>query len=322
LELLLTTTSSLPWDARSAAGAALHQATTSGGDLEKAQRQVIKEVIVEQVKAGIEICTDGQIRWNDPVSHLAGRLEGVELGPSLPFLDTDTTYRQPIVKGPIRYRSALLRDEFSYARSFVSPKSMKPVFTGPYTLAKLSHWQESPYKTLQDVMMAYAQALASEVEELFSVGAEMLQVDEPALPHYPADFDICAAGLLLLAQSKEWLHLGLYIYGGNVTPLYDRLQSLPVDLLGLDFTTSPGLVDRIESAGSDKSLGLGLVDARSTSLETSRELLPILERVVPRIKGETARLNPSAGLRGLPRDLAFQKLALMREVKRHFLLGE
>jgi 5-methyltetrahydropteroyltriglutamate--homocysteine methyltransferase len=329
MELVLTTTSSLPWDTRTTAGGALRHAmdqfaagSISSADLEKSQRQVIKEVIVEQVKAGIEICTDGQIRWSDPVSHLASRLEGVELGPALPFLDTDTTYRQPVITGPIKYRSALLRDEFSYARSFVSPKSMKPVFTGPYTLAKLSQWQGGPYKTLQEVTLAYAQALAAEIEELFSVGAEMLQVDEPALPHYPSDFDIFAAGLLLLAQSKEWLTLGLYVYGGDVTPLYDRLQGLPVDLLGLDFTRSPGLIDRIEAAGSDKPLGLGLIDARSASLEDSRQLLPILERVVPRIKGETARLNPSAGLRDLPRDIAFKKLALMRDVKRYFLLGD
>ena len=52
-----------------------------------------------QVKAGLDIVTDGQIRWNDPISYLAAKLDNIELQGSVPFFDTDICCRQPVFTG-------------------------------------------------------------------------------------------------------------------------------------------------------------------------------------------------------------------------------
>jgi methionine synthase II (cobalamin-independent) len=62
-------------------------------------------------------------------------------------------------------------------------------------------------------------------------------------------------------------------------------------------------------------LGLGLVDARNTRLEPVEALLPLLDRVGPRL-GPTAYLNPSSGLELLPRARARAKLETLARLAR------
>jgi 5-methyltetrahydropteroyltriglutamate--homocysteine methyltransferase len=52
------------------------------GELSEAEWQAIedevsREVVVEQVAAGVELVTDGQVRWYDPLSHVARVLTNV-----------------------------------------------------------------------------------------------------------------------------------------------------------------------------------------------------------------------------------------------------
>ena len=78
----------------------------TSADLLDAQNTVTRHVIAEQVRAGLEIVTDGFIRWNDPVSHFAGKLDNVALQDSFPFLGTAKLFRQPIFLGNLGSHSA------------------------------------------------------------------------------------------------------------------------------------------------------------------------------------------------------------------------
>ena len=89
----------------------------TSADLLDAQKTVTRRAIREQVKAGLEIITDGQIRWNDPVSHLAAKLENIRLHDSLPFFDTPRRFRQPVFSGKPGRRGPLVVDEYSFARN-------------------------------------------------------------------------------------------------------------------------------------------------------------------------------------------------------------
>ena len=65
----------------------------------RVEDEVTKEVIKEQEDAGIELVTDGQIRWLDELTYLAGRLDGVQINGLIRFFDTNMYYRQPVVPG-------------------------------------------------------------------------------------------------------------------------------------------------------------------------------------------------------------------------------
>ena len=142
-------------------------------------------------------------------------------------------------------------------------------------------------------------------------------MDEPFLLQHPEDVDLVRATLGILAQARGHARLACYTYFGDALPLYDELQALPVDVLGLDLTYSPKLADRIAEAGTGKTLGLGLVDGRNTKLETPDAVFPLLDRVLPRA-GQPAYLNPSCGLEFLPRARARQKLETMARLARDY----
>lgn len=318
--------------------AALDRGERTTADVLDAENEMTRRAIADQVKAGLDIVTDGQIRWYDPISHFAAKLENVQIKGLLRFFDTNFYFRQPVVTGtPIR-RSTLVVSEYSFARNALghlpTPEdkagklSIKPVLTGPFTLAKCSLSESSgngsgeSTAALEARALAFADALAAEIAALAQTGAELIQVDEPAAIKYAEDWAVFEQAFAPLASARDKivgagrrLELALYFYFHDCGPLYEKILSLPVDIVGLDFTYDSTLADRIAAEGSPKPLGLGLVDARNTRLEDPEVIAWQIERMLPKIKGERAYLGPSAGLEYLPRDRAFAKLALLGKVR-------
>ena len=281
--------------------------------------EVTAEAIREQIEAGIELVTDGQIRWYDPYSHLARGLEGIEINGLLRLFDTNFYFRQPVVRGPLRRRGPILLGEYEFARS-VSSRPLKPVLTGPYTLARGSILRGG-YRSVHALAVAYAEVLAEEVRDLVRAGATPIQVDEPAILRHPADLNILEEALAALSEARGTARLALHTSFGDVAPLYRDLHALPVDVLGLDFTYSPKLATLIAEVGAEKALALGVVDGRNTKLETPERVFPILDMVLPALKGSQAYLTPSCGLEFLPHDRARQKLETLRRLRDAYLGG-
>jgi len=284
---------------------------------EKVQQSVVKASVREQEEAGLDLVTDGQVLWYDPVSHLAGKLEGVKINGLLRFFDTNFYFRQPIITAKLGWKGPWVQDEFIFAKK-VSKKQVKQVLTGPYTLAKLSIVQTNAYPRFRDLVMDFADLMSREVEGLVRAGAAMIQIDEPAIIRHPNDFEILREAITALGRKKGKSKLALYTYFGDAAPIYDRLQSLPVEILGLDFTYSSQLLERVARDGSDKWLGLGLIDGRNTRVETKEEVFKLLNRILPKLKGDVCYINPSCGLEYLPRDKAYRKLLNMAKLKKLF----
>jgi 5-methyltetrahydropteroyltriglutamate--homocysteine methyltransferase len=297
-----------------------------------------RRAITDQLKAGVEVITDGQIRWYDPISHIASKLDNVKIAGLQRYFDTNFYFRQPVITGVPKRRHALVARDFSFARNALghlpTPKnlagklSIKPILTGPYTLAKfslLSHAGNGgvdPVSSLEARTLAYAEALAAEIAALMEIGASLIQIDEPAILKYPEDWKIFEKAVSALvaardntAAEKPRPELALYVYFHDSAPLYEKLIALPMDIVGLDFTYNPKLADLVVSAGSPKPLGLGLVDGRNTKLEDAREVARQIDRILPKIQAGRAYLNPSCGLEYLPRDRAFAKLQLLGKIR-------
>jgi 5-methyltetrahydropteroyltriglutamate--homocysteine methyltransferase len=283
-----------------------------------AQDRMTELALAEQAEAGLDLVTDGQIRWPDPISHLAGKLSGVRINGLLRFFDTNFYFRQPVVQGKVERTEPLLLEEFKFAQE----KSMRPVkavLTGPYTLARHSIEENGSVGGFDKMLEAYTAALAAEVATLAAAGVTVIQVEEPALLRYPDDFPRLEQSLTALAMSKASAQLALVLYFGDPAPIYDHLQTLPVDLLGLDFTYNPDLVDRVASNGTARTLVLGLVDGRNTRLEDPAAMARQLEKLARGADLNRAYLSPSCGLEYLPRDRARQKLRHLTAIRNTFL---
>lgn len=291
----------------------------SEADVRLAADRMAALALQEQQEAGIDIVTDGLVRWNDPISHLCGKLAGIRVDGLLRFFDTNFYFRQPVVEGKVARSQPLVVDEFQWAARN-SPLPVKPVLTGPYTLARLS-LREDGAESTESVVMSVAQALGAEVAELAAAGARLIQIDEPALVRHPADLRVACEALRLIAARNGRAELALALYFGDAAPLYARLQDLPFDILVLDFTYSSTLAQAVETDGSTKALGFGLLDGRNTKLEDQAAALHQLERMLSHVKPERNYLTTSCGLEYLPRDRARQKLRHLTSIKKS-LAGE
>lgn len=284
-------------------------------ELRQAEDRMTELALEEQTAAGLDVVTDGLIRWYDPISHLAGKLSGVRINGLLRFFDTNCYFRQPVVQSKLARTKPLAVDDFNFAKGRTQ-RTVKPVLTGPVTLARLSIVENGQSGGFERLVEEYGAALAEEIAALSAAGAEIIQVDEPALLRRLEDFELVERSLAAFAARKGKAQLALALYFGNPEPLYVDLQSLPVDVLALDFTYNPKLVDVIAANGSSKILGLGLVDGRNTKLEDAGEVARQIERMAPRLKPGRAYLQPSCGLEYLPRDRAQMKLKQLSAIKK------
>ncbi|MGH9863765.1 MAG: methylcobamide--CoM methyltransferase, partial [Candidatus Acidiferrales bacterium] len=185
MKLLLTNTGSYPRVGDTAklqqlrrTHSAVERQEATPEDLRAAEDAMVRAALQEQAEAGLDLVTDGQIRWPDPIAHLAGKLAGVRINGLLRFFDTNFYFRQPVVEAEIARKDGLLLSEYEFARTNIN-KPVKPVLTGAYTLARHSISEHAPYKQLDALVRAYAMALGGEVEALAKAGAEVIQVDEP-----------------------------------------------------------------------------------------------------------------------------------------------
>ena len=293
----------------------------SEADLNTAYNATIQAVINEQAQNDCDVITDGLIRWNDPISHLMKKLEGVQIQGLLRLFDTNFYFREPLITGKVRRRTSLLSDEAAFLKQKATQKRAKVVLMGPYTLARLSKIEHRAYASVTDLADDLANQLAEEIRELSSLGVSIIQIDEPSYVVTPPDWRWAAKNLSTLLKHKGQTKIVLSTYFGNATPHYKELQQLPVDALGVDVTYSPKLLETIEEQGSQKELWVGLLDGRNTKLEKISEGVLTLKRLTKSLKGKTVVLTTSCGLEYLPRNRAFDKLSLLKAIKHEFNKG-
>jgi 5-methyltetrahydropteroyltriglutamate--homocysteine methyltransferase len=325
MELILANHSSYPRIGESAEYQALRRTIAqrekgekTEADLRAAEARMTELALTEQIEAGLDVVTDGQIRWHDPISHLAGKLGGIHINGLLRFFDTNFYFRQPVVEAKIERTKALVVEDFLFAQG-KSSRPVKAVLTGPVTLARHSIAKNGMAGAFEKLVEGYTEALAPEVAALAAAGATLIQLEEPALLKRPEDWSLLERSLPWLAAAKRSAQLALTTYFGDAAPLYARLQELPVDVLGFDFTYSPVLADVIARDGSSKTLALGLLDGRNTKLEDPNAVAKTLERVGSHLSSGRAYLTPSCGLEYLPRDRARGKLRHLATVQKTFL---
>jgi len=304
----------------------------TSADLADAENYITRLAIEEQARAGVELFTDGQVRWQDPISHIAAKMEGVKLDGRQRYFDTEFQYRQPVLTARPKRKGPLIVEEFHFARNALgqlpttSDKagrlSIKAILTGPYTLAKLSSAEDPAMQTLEARAMAFAEALGPEVVALADTGAEFIQIDEPAILRSPQDWPVFQQAMDVLTRSRQEAtrggrrpQLALYVYFGDAAPLYQKLASLNVDVLGLDFTYSARFFEQVAAQGSPLPLALGLLNGRNAQLEDPAAIARQVEKVLHRVGGARAYLGPSCGLEFLPREVAIAKLQLLPRIR-------
>ena len=142
-------------------------------------------------------------------------------------------------------------------------------------------------------------------------GVPLLQVDEPAIVRNKEDWSLFRKVMDRFTQGLNVERM-LYTWFGDATGL-DGFFDLPFHGFGLDFVKGPANFDLLDRFPADKTLGLGILDARNVRLETVEQISNTLTETSRRVSLDRIHLTPSCGLDYLPRDTAIAKLRRMSE---------
>ncbi|MCH8064861.1 MAG: methylcobamide--CoM methyltransferase [Chloroflexi bacterium] len=287
----------------------LDRGAITQAELDTVADEVTIEALEEQAAAGLDLVTDGQIRWEDEQTYFARELAGISINGLIRWFDTNMYYRQPVVEGAVSWQKPVTVRDYSFAAEH-SAKPVKPVLTGPYTLARLS--VDKHYHDNESLALALAEALNQEAKALEEAGATLIQFNEPAILKQKDDFASFAAICRRLVDGLT-AETSLYLYFGDAEGIYPQLLELPFDLIGLDFVMGAANEALLRSAPFTKKLGLGIIDARNTRLESPEQIAERIRSLSDGVDPENVHVSPSAGLEFLPREVAQEKLRLLAE---------
>ena len=295
----------------------------------EALRDAMLAVIKTQELAGIDVVADGELyRWdvnhaetNGMIDYFVRPLAGVRTGLSFSELATwrqreETRFRAKppgVVTGPIGSgRLDLLADYGLYRDLTTLPK--KFTVTSPYMLAKTL--ADTHYRDLESLVMALADVLR---EQVMSIDADVLQVDEANVTGHADDGEICAAGInrvLEGAKNEKAVHLCFGNYGGQTIQqgTYEKLvaflNNLQADHVVLEIARRPReelllLRDVKPSLG----LGIGVIDIKDNEVETPEAVARSIEQAVSTLGQERIQyVHPDCGFWMLPRSVADAKM--------------
>ena len=281
--------------------------------LREAQDDLVREVIAEQENAGLELLTDGNVRWDDPVSAVAHHLDGFEFGSLTRWFGTNTYVRQPRALREPRWTAPIFVDEWRFARE-CTDLPVKQSIIGPYTLARLT--ERGPVSR-ERLTIALADALALELQALVDAGCQMIQIDEDAATMIGTDRserELFKAAHRRLTYRVKAPHLCLAVTMGSAhaagaATLFDA----PYHSFLFDLVTAPQNWALIAELPTERGVICGVVDARSSRLDDAGYL-----RWAAQYAAAAARRGPdrvglatSTGLDLLPRDKARAKIDLL-----------
>ena len=278
-------------------------------ELEQVVRDVTGDVIQEQIEAGLDLLTDGQIGWTDGQTAFASGMSGFEINGLLRYFDTNTYFRQPVLQKKIEWHSPISVESHSFAQS-KSPRPVKAVITGPYTLGILS--QLGSYAKVDELVMDLAGALNQEARALQEAGARFIQFDEPVILSNKQDMGLMKrAAEVVTAGITSKTAICTFFKGAS--GVEKEFFGLPFQVFGLDFIMGQDNYDAIQSFPSDKELAAGIMDARNTKLESVDEIVESIRRISQHVPLDRLYVSPSAGLEFLPRVTAREKLVRLVE---------
>jgi 5-methyltetrahydropteroyltriglutamate--homocysteine methyltransferase len=253
----------------------------------------LEQLVAVQQDAGLDLLSDGMLRWQDLFRPFVDAAEGLERGALTRVLDTNTFYRAPHVEGDNPSLDAPLGEEY------VAPLPGERLVTLPSPFA-LSHGTGVDPRAMAEAVLK---------PQIDSLGAELVVLNEPFLAREEgASLDGVAAALEVLHGGPP---LALWVTFGDAGPLLRQgLAELPVDAIGIDFysTSADALPDSF-----GKHLLAGVLDARSSLVEDPREIAAFAARLAQRV--ERVALVPNGDLQYVSEPIAREKLARLGQAK-------
>ena len=264
----------------------------------------IREAVRDQLEAGIELISDGQVR-GDMIEIFASYIPGL------------TAEDEPAVIGRVEppRSSPLVLDYREAAETAGERAEVKAILTGPVTLAHSLRLETDLYPSTDhpSLLKDLSRALAAEARRLREEGAEVLQVDEPVLSSGAVEVGRVARYINRVLRAFRGGTRVLHVCG-KVTDVYEELEEkIKADVLDHELAGHPENLEVV--ASGSKPIGVGVVRSDSERVEKVSEAVRVLERAREELGERVEFVDPDCGLRKLPRRVARRKLEVVRKAR-------
>jgi len=277
-----------------------------------------EEVIGLQDDAGLDLVVEGQLRWDDMLTHPLAVSDAVETRGIVRYFDNNNFYREPVVTEALSPTGDVAAELEATAES--TDSDLNAVLPGPYTLSQLA--TDEHYGDEADFLAALAEFLAGEAERLPET--ETLFLLEPSLLESPpgdgAD-ERASEAIDTVAQAAE-ADVVAHTYweshggdGGIDEKVYAHLMDADVDAVGFDFVANhEDNAYVIGEYGCTDDVALGIVDGQNTLVESTDEIEERVEWTLSNTHGtdfETAYATINTPTFYLPSSKFEEKLAAL-----------
>lgn len=315
-------------------GSALDEQRAALGNGEFAARldRAVESAVRDQVEAGIDIITDGEMRRGHYIHSVVRHLVGVDTSHmkeaevrKIIRGQSRVAYRmkKPVLRSRMTYQRPFLVDAFAFAQGLATVP-VKVTLPGPATVVDAI--VDEHYSSAEALARDYARAIRCEVMALRNAGCRIVQFDDLAL-------------LRDLSRAERWGIDALencFLDIDGITTVVHVCRSYPnkqLDELGVEYKSDqnqyPALLhllsqSRIDyvsieakrdalrpsvlSQAGSKGVVLGCVDVGSERVESEAEIVAQARAALAYLDRSQLMLAPDCGMIQLTRSVAQAKL--------------
>ncbi len=285
------------------------------------------EAVRAQVKAGIDVPTDGEQGREHYVFYHLRHLKGVDYNrlQNRNVRGVEEWYKSvPTVSGRIEPQGHFLRYDWQIAQKIAdNGNSIKITLPGPMTIADTL--VDEYYGNEMELNKALAEALNTEIRDLADAGCRWIQVDEPLFARYPdkalaygiENLERCFHGVHEEVNRVVHLCCGYPRELDDPDPpkadrqsyfvLADALDQAGVDAVSIEDAHRYNDLELLERFGHTKVV-LGVVAIAKARIETVDEIRDRLSAALHHIDPQRLIAGPDCGLGMLDKDTAYAKL--------------
>ena len=277
-------------------------------------KDAIKASVIAQLDAGVDIISDGQVR-GDMVSIFTEYIPGMKIvdGNTEIVSKIRNPTREISVKD-LQFAKKVMRDYFN--GTIPEGKGVKGIITGPNTIVHSSRIAGF-YKSKEDAIIDLAHSLKFEVDAIAKkVEPVYIQIDEPFLSTGMVDMKTAREAIDILHEGLE-IPLGMHVCG-ILRDAFTDISRFNVEILDFEFAGNSVNLDVLKdnySLVSDKKIGFGCLDSSVNTVDDEADVDNLIKEAIEIVGRDNLLLDPDCGLRRAPKDVAFEKLRLMNEIR-------
>ncbi len=307
-----------------------HEAGELGAaEFKKIEDRAVNEAIALQLKAGLDVISDGEMRRYAFYGHFIDAVEGFDKfgGWAIPFRDeqgNELVLKRPVVVSRLKRKRHLCSEEFTYLRAKTDHPAKSTLINAQQAAAYYDpEKSKGAYPNIDAYLADVVNILRAEVEELIRLGCTYIQIDAP---QYAALLDPairegyrqrgndpdrllerCITLDNAIISGHSGATFGLHVCrGNNQSKFYASGDYTPIAakvfretkfnrfLVEYDDARSGGF-EPLQHVPEDRVVVLGLVTTKKPALEAKEDLKRRIQEARKFVPLERLALSPQCG---------------------------